>query len=415
MRCLAGVPLLLLASGCVDDDGPDPMPEPDTGTVQISTYGSAADPPGGKAGVEVIAINPDGTTTSVTTAEIGYSVLTIVEGASVVALYPDQLDEQYELWAFLGVEPGDVLEFGDPFRDEIGVETADMTVTFPSVPGATGYVAMDHCRTQSAAAPATSVTIHQFEACQPAYGEVRLVAHDETTGAVLAHGSVRLSDFVPGGTVELTAWETPPEIVLDARGLPASVTRAEMLLSVTPSHGWTAGSPALAPSGGVATWTTPWVPWGSEARLTLVTDQGKTQTTLDGFDGSALSYMFMDVAELPWLTAVEVDAGASRIVVTAPEGRRTDSTWLRVSIDGPQPYRWLVVAPPVAGGFNTFELPALPPPLDGANLDGGRVTEVVATLVDYPFWDGYDEVRGAPAYASYDAVRLSEWYARPAP
>jgi hypothetical protein len=406
MRWLACVPLVLGASGCVDDAAPDPMPEPETGTIRLGTY---------LAGVEVVAINPDGTAVRAQTAEIGYTEMTVQAGASVVALNPDQLDAPYEVWAILGVQPGDFLSFGSDPGFVLGAETAAMTVTFPSVAGAAGYVAMSYCRTETIAAPATSVTIHQFEGCAPVVAsELNLIAHDGN-GTLLAHGAIPLG-FSSGGTVSLADWDEPTRLRFYARELPPIVTRAEMVATARSytSSGWSSPASAVTPSDGVVSFITPWADElveNVEARATFITDAGQIQTTVDGLS-SATAHSFVDAAELPWITAIAVDVGASTVAVTAEGTRLPDSTWLDVSyLDEPSglSYRWRVVAPPVTEGSNTFQLPVLPAPFDGINLAERHHPEAVVTLVDDPGRDGYDEVREARPFRSDDPMRFSGW------
>lgn len=402
--------------GAGTDADPD-APTPPVGNISITTYGSNSDPSGLKPGVDIVAIDPDGSTSTATTGPEGTTTLTIAAGASVSAMYPDQFDGRYEVWTVLAAEPGDELVFGDAERIEYGVPTADMDVTVPSIAGGYAYFVYGACGGESVAAPMTTITIHQFANCEPATQDLFLVATN-VNNDILGYGVLPATPFTAGGSVALTAWLPPGSLALDAAGIPPQVNRASMLAAMRlPSGpGHVQGELDLAPTGGSVSWTAPSPPVGDaiEVRLTLVTLEGPTQWTSDVIDAAATSHTFADVAALPWVSEIVVDPATSSLSFTAAGGRAPDATWLSFSYapeEFGQYYEWLVVAPPTTDGANTITIPTLPAPFDGANLvASGSSSDAFVSLLDFVGADGYDDARPLSVNSMHGGVRVSELY-----
>jgi len=425
MRSTVLACLLLVACGGGGDapggpDAGDPDADLPSGTIAVTAYGSFEDPAGPKPDVDIVAINPGGSSSTARTGPDGTAELTIVAGASVVAMYPDQFNGEYEVWAVLGAAPGDELVFGDPSRRLVGAETDSMTVTFPAVAGATGYFVHGECRLATVAAPATSVTIHHFTDCAPASQDLVLFAYNGATGALLGYGAMPDTPFTADGSVALASWEAPGSLTLEAAGIPDDVIRAEMLaVMATPDGlGYPRSSSDLVPSGGAVSWTTGFAPLGdaAEVRLSLITSEGQTQHTSDVIDAATTTHTFTDVAALPWVVDVGGDAATSTIEATTAGGRAPDATVIAVDLFNGQNYRWLVVAPPPSGDDASFTLPRLPSPFDGANLDSdGAAGDVYVTLLDVLDAAGYDELRQRSPVSAFRGARWSDGYGSLAP
>src|SRR5688572_19112112 len=139
----ACVSLGLLLAAC-DSWSEEPLP---SGAVTVTTYGGFSEAPGPKAGVELFAIDPDGTARTATTDAYGEAELTVVAGGSVVAMYPDQGEfGQLEIHAVLGVEPDDSIAFGDSDPLDRGAIEGQLSIAIPALAGAASYSVTTPCQ-----------------------------------------------------------------------------------------------------------------------------------------------------------------------------------------------------------------------------------------------------------------------------
>src|SRR6185312_7493234 len=93
--------------------GPDPDAGGPPGPVTVTTfYDGSTDDRGPQRGIDVLAIDPDGTTRATQSDASGHAELDVVAGGSVVAIYPAMYGGS-DVTAVLSVVPGDDLVFGD--------------------------------------------------------------------------------------------------------------------------------------------------------------------------------------------------------------------------------------------------------------------------------------------------------------
>lgn len=224
MRRFASIASGLFAcvTGCGDDGGARKLPDaplvedgltPDmiaSGSVNITTMSRCCDVAANTpvANVLVVAVNADGSLagTAMTDAQ-GKASLDIREGATVTAVYPEDVDNETVITSYVGVKPNDELTFGDAyFEVDQAVTGADgqMTINWPMVTNATSYVVYTPCETYGRSATGLTLSASLYEYCQTPTAPIVVTAFDANS-VMLSSAYLPSAPFTVGAVVNLVA------------------------------------------------------------------------------------------------------------------------------------------------------------------------------------------------------------------
>ena len=411
---------LFLACGSSKDDQPidaDPGPDADvdanvdpSGDATVSTKAGVTGQPVGMAiaDVELISTLPNGDmlATGKTDAS-GNATIKVYPGGTVTAVYRHTgTDMGADLFTFVGVEPGDKLDFGQKLLfNGTGTNIGSQTYTWPTSPNGAvaGYRVLTACSTNLVLAPnTTSPPLAEFSLCNKT--PMRIVyAATTPSPATLANCGSRVVTFSAGATVGLPAWSNAVTASGNLSGLPASVTNVNVgmrvVLNDASEISLAGGGPISgAPTGGAFTGNFQWCPDVGErtsARVDLRRPNSGVITVLDALPASATSVTVSSPVVPPWvepefMTSTEMRSASWKF---ADEGTNAhDAVYLQLqyqqqinnmSFLG----RWHVVMPP---GTQSVNLPKLPAAFDdfqakpGVTLMFGRIYAIeVPTLTRY--------------------------------
>ena len=406
------VAVLILAacgsSGGVGDAGDDSAAGdglgPDELTVTTRTRcctGVLGEP---APGIEIIAIDPDGTTRMATTDGAGNATLAVERGASVTAVYA--LGSYFYLSTFVAVAPGDHLEFGEGGASW-GEVTASMRASYP-VSSAQTVVVYHACGPGAGGGGAGSnfASIDRWDRCAPASVDLHYVGYDASS-SLIEWGVQQSVPFVGGGTTTLASWKPPRQLRVTAQNLPPEVSRVALTGMVRGADGhavYPIGNLAIAsgpPSGGMFVRDLP-LGDGGAGMWSIVgssrTGYGDQVATAD-LAATATVHVEPAPVTLPWSGAIALDPATQH--VTWPrdgsgtyDGAYLRATWIVPSSGGDESYAWTLVVPPDRDAeLDLPRLPAayaryLPPAGVALALEGERWD--FATVADY------DELRQRP-------------------
>ncbi len=419
MRRFASVATGLFAcvTGCGDDGGARKLPDaplvedgpaPDmlaSGTVNVTTMvrccDVAANTP--QANVLVVAGNVDGQIASTATTDAqGQATLTIREGATVTAIYPEDANQETIAVSYVGVKPDDNLTYGDGYytlsQTITGVD-GQLVLNWPAVTGATQYRVYHPCENYGPYVNGLTRSLPLYTYCQTANAPIAVIALDASYRVV---SSVYLpaAAYAPG-TLTLVAnqWvnQAADNYTASISGLPAAVDDVGFGLEaayagfsytdneyVTPKSG---GGTAMLSVPSTATATT------IDARLSR-----NSYRQQEHYKRGPSPVVF-PAPTLPWLSGVIFNAEERHAVWLQTMGTYDASIlgtrWRRTDGKIDHYYRWRVILPPGVTEFSVGTPPAeLEPYLPGAADD----VEHELTLVDLSSAASYDAARALPEW-----------------
>lgn len=423
---------MFAAAGCTSethftDAGPESDASPVdaevvvAGDVTVTTYTRDFDgvyTPAVRAGVTVVAINPDGTVADTGTSDAtGNVTLTgVLPGAAVSAVYEDPNDQ--DLVTVLGVKPGDHLTFGERNNnyDSSGA-AATATINFTNttdtyytyVYGPCGYNIV-YGNT------ATTITYSQYDGCQTDPAD--LLLFQIASPSYLPVRQIVLRDVAFGDNVTIDAgatWTVPNDMTFGAHGLIDQVNYVNLnvtpILAGLPTYGAGEGN---APVDNAISMLRP-VFSGSDNLITSVSMERSgnlgQQERYELLPATAsATTVDVDVEEIPWIGEISA-SGAGQVAVWPQigaepyDGGIASIYWSRyVPDDGGEGgtnsyFSWTVYVPP---GVTAYQWDAVPDAIapyvpttdDSVNID--------LTLVDFPGVDGYDAFRAVPEWQAYN-------------
>jgi len=427
-----------MACGAVNDSGDKPTPidaalSPDDAALPIddAAPGPDADLSGNAtvhtkaavagqvlnaaiADVDVISNLPNGNVLATgKTDAAGSATIKVYPGGAVTALYHHSgTNTGADLFTFVGVAPGDTLEFGQKVIPFTGTNTnlGSQTYTWPASPnaGVTNYRVQTSCTSTSVAAPGTSsLALAEFAACNR--NPMRILYTTTTSNpTTLVNCGVRTTAFGSGDTVALGAWSNAVAGSGNLTGLPASVTSSSVSLSAV--VGGTielmllgGGSAGGAPTGGAFTGNFPWCPNLGErtvARVNLARPGFGSIVVMDSLPATAASVTVASPMLPPWVEFTALASAYRRSVawVLANEGASAhDAVYLALGylqrVNNISSFgEWHIMMPP---NTQSIDLPKLPTALDAfaPQVDdfGLQVFSLVA--IEVPTISNYDGLR----------------------
>lgn len=414
--------LFACVAGCGDDGGArklpdapvlDDAPPPDmlaAGTVNITTMSRCCTvaPNTPQPGILVVAVDADGTVAGTATTDAdGKASLSIKEGATVTAIYPEDNEHDTDVHTYVGVKPDDNLTFGDGYY---AVNTlvpegsnGSMTINWTAQTGATGYQIHTPCQTYGSTDAATltySATLAYY--CQTPTAPI-VVAAVDANGKVISSAYVPAAAFTVNAIVDIAAnqWvaQTADNFVLSMSGIDAVVTDARLRANADFDRYILSNSESLTPENGAAsaTFSLPGTAphLYAEARLRRNGNYG-AQTY---YKGSPSPYAF-DAPKLPWISDRAIINPAQNRVLWFETAGTYDAAvlflqWQRNESKTSHYFNWTVILPPNVADFTLGTPPAelaafLPSPKDFVDAD--------LQLVDLSSAASYDAARALPEW-----------------
>jgi len=379
-----------------------------SGVVNITTvvrYGDAA-PDTPKGNILVVGVNADGTLAgTATTDAAGKATLTIREGATVTAIYPEDAFIDNTITSYVGVKPNDNLTFGDHYftpPTTIAGTAGLMTVNWPAFIGATQYLVYSPCGSNYVTGTTYSLPLQTY--CQTATAPILVMAVDANYD-IIATAYLPAAAFTVGATVNVAAgqWvaQTANSFVVSMSGLDPVVTAVRFNANAqfpqftigesdfpTPKAGAASAMLSIPMSAGALTY--------ASAQLNRNGNFGE-QTY---FKRGASPIAFAPTA-LPWISDTSIISAFPPYRVVWLETASTydaavlDMSWQRSDGKITHYFQWRVILPPGVADFKLGTPPAelaalLPTVDDNVNHE--------LRLVDLSSATSYDAARALPEW-----------------
>ena len=405
--------LFALIAGCGDDGAarpadapPPPDGDPDAPTIGDVTVMAHArccnlPPLTPEEGVIVAVVQPDGTLgETATTDASGVATLTGVHtGATVAALYPENVDYQTYLTTFSGVKPGDRLTVGHNYYapSAAGTEGA-ITVEVPSLSGYQYLNIFAPCGGSFTNAT-TAVTLPLYDSCQTPTAAVLFLALD--AGYIpIASGFLPDAPYTNGAVVSLPAWTPSQDFTVSMTGVGATISYADLHVVAAyprwPYYRYGAAQRVGSMMTGTVLLPTTAPRTYASASLNHTLYPGNQRA----FHAGASPLTF-EAPKLPWITSVTVDAVGRRVAWSTTPGA-FDAVTVRLSWDrydgggNYHYYEWNAVLPPGTEEIALAELAPTLPHLPTDQLYGD------VRLIDLASASSYDALRAAPEWVFAD-------------
>jgi len=391
------------------------------GEVTVTTftrYFDGVPAPVVRAGVTVVAIQPDGTVADTGTSDASGNVTLsgVLPGATVSAIYADENDQ--DLVTFLGVKPGDHLRFGEHASDFAPIDQSGAattaTINFANPAGTTYQTwAVGPCGANSVYYNATSITLPQYDGCQTDPAEIVLQQVGTTNSQPVRQITLPAQAFADNQVIDLTAtaWGPVDTFTFGMHGLDDAITNVGVevrsVFQGSPTYA-AYGSPEV--TAGAATEAVA-VPPNADSVISEIQmsrsgnlgDQSLYQTRPGTASSSTVD---VDVQNIPWLGEVVGSAAAQlalwpQVGVQPYDGGILSMYWSRYVPDGGEGgtyayFSWNVIIPPGFVGYQWDSVPAALADYVPATDDNVSVDVAIVDLADA---DGYDDLRGEPEWA----------------
>ena len=381
------------------------------GTVNITTMvrccDVAANTP--QANVAVIAVNADGNVAGTATTDAqGHATLTIREGATVTAIYPEEkVNQETFAISYVGVKPNDSLTYGDAYytpNQTLTGTAGQMTINWPAVTGAYQYRLITPCESPYTAGLTYSISLQTY--CQMPTAPIGLFAVD-TNYEVISSVYLPAAAFTVGATVNVTAGQWVNQAVgnytVSISGLPASVYEADFDVDAKyAGFNYDASNYVIPKSGaGSVMISSPTTVLGTTAHARLYRNNYSRQ---DHYKPGPSPVAF-PAPTLPWLSGLIFNPEDRHALWLQTAGTYDasilETNWTHSAVKEPDHYfRWRVILPPGVTEFAVGTPPAeLAPYLPGADDSVGYEL----TLVDLSSAASYDAARALPEWRLADA------------
>lgn len=390
-----------------------------TGVAQVVTHSHI---PGGGAGtaiatnITVVSVRPNGTVADmVTTDATGMSMIHVYPGGSVTAIYPHTAPDMGNDFAtFMGVKPGDTLNFGRAYGPVQATSLGTEAISWPSDPAVTnGYCFFTPCG-EFCEGQTTTGSISNTTGCDREPMQVEgigfTVVNSRTTVAGFSQSNFT---FQSGGSVGLNGWATPQTMMINLTGLPTEVQTVEPIVYNVANGGTLMFGYAVSgsPTGGAYSTSFAWPTFGDRTfgQLELFR-QGvfSEMEVMDSFSTSGTSWTVASPTLPPWVSAAVTSAPAG-IIMWFPvppithDGTVIQTEWThQIGATNYLSY-WDFIVPP---DQTTINLPKLPPPYDtmvpqdedsiDLEFDQFNIFEEGVQLLELPSITSYDELRALP-------------------
>lgn len=382
-----------------------------TGSVNVkATVRSNSDSAPGtpQANVLVVALQKDGTLvgTAMTAADGTATLAGVSDGASVTAVYPDDVNGNHMLVTYAGVKIGDTLTFGDKyFTPPVQGTDGSMLVTWQPVTNATSYVIYGQCYESGRyVGNNTSVNLALYESCQSATSPFIVKAYGND--GLLASIHVASTASTPGTMLDLTAGQwvaaTASNATIGISGLSAMTNDVE-LDYFADFHGlrdYNYRYPGIDAGAASETFTI--------AAADTLTGGAQLYRAGNGVQASykqSASPIALTAPTLPWIDGLV--ANSKQVLWLQTSGTTYDAAllqlgWHRDMDDGKGSgstttvnWNWNVILPPGGTGFT---IPTPPPALAAMLPDDTTRVDSDLVFIDLSSAADYDAVRALPEY-----------------
>ncbi len=392
-----------------------------TGTANVVTlahldHQGAGPLTGQPAGnIDVVSLRPDGSVAgTIKTNGAGQASIPVYPGGTVTAIYPRGDGAGAELVTFADVKPGDTLTFGREVQNQASTEVGQITVTLPSLMGASYYYVLNDCN-YSYVSPNTTgggatARLVDYTSCHGSNNQVVLALALDSSGTLKASMSMPIT-YVNNTTYTFgNNWVTAPTASLTVSGLSPEIYYVNFNLATalykTPFQAVTGGSPM----GNAISAMAPFPPVGPRAlaQVDLVRSGSFGPTILfSALPTNDLKLTVNAPALPPWLSAAVIKpalGGAAWFPVGGAGSSGLPSSHDAVvgqmnygRNDGPNylNFSWTFIIPPTE---TEFKLPVLPAPFESLQprVNDGSTYSNTLTLLEVPSVDGYDDARALP-------------------
>lgn len=393
-------------AGPGSDGGSGSPPDP-AGTLKVVTQARVLVPGGAasgaaQSGVDVVAVQHDGTTIDGTaqSGADGRASLQVHAGGSVTAIYHHAVDAGADLVTYFGVQPGDMITFGQRFGSTQTASLGAMTFSYPSLSGAS-YQVFGPCGSGTAGGTQLSIVLTEQPSCHVDPMDIVFIATN-SAGDVIGYNYLNVA-FHAGTTVPITTWATPKTAMLSITGLPPEVGVVNAVLGNVgnvdqPMFQFLVRGQA---TGGAFSSSFPWAATAvrTVAQLSVARD-GNFQPIqlLDILKPDATTWTVASAPLPPWLqTSVVSTVDRTGSISMSGTGRYDAAVvhieWQHLVAGAVIVSRWTFVLPP---GMMTFAFPALPSELAAVLPPPADQYTTEAHLIQIPSLAGYDALRAIP-------------------
>lgn len=415
------IPLAFLVLGCgsVKDSGgaidatidtPPGIDADESGTATVSTKAAV---PGQTVGavvadVDIISMLPNNTLLEMKKTDgTGNATIKVYPGGTVTAIYRHTGgDMGADLITWVGVKPGDTLEFGNR---QIGVTSSTnigtQSYSYPSVGAGHRYIVRTNCSASSANDPTLSVSVSEFSSCNKTTMDALYTATLSASPFTLTNCASRQNfTFMNGQNLAIGSWQTAVNATANITGLSATITNVTTQLGTVidgDAERFSAQANG-APSGGAFTGSFPWCTFGERTLGTLFMSRNGNFGSMQLFDSLPSSQVSWTVANPmmpPWIEGTFLTSTHLGLVswVLVPDGMNaSDAVYASVSYTiriSNMFYggTWHFIAPPNTMAINLPKLPA-------------QFAEILPTT---EFGMGLNRLQtfDVPTVTSYDQVR----------
>ncbi|HEX3761839.1 MAG TPA: hypothetical protein VHW23_24235 [Kofleriaceae bacterium] len=391
-------------------DGDPGEPADPSGTLKVVTQARFFVPAGtasgaGQSGVDVVSVQRDGTTIdgAAKSDADGHASLPVHTGGSVTAIYHHAADAGADLVTYFGVEPDDMITFGQRFSSTQTTSLGAMTFSFPSL-SAANYQVFGPCGNDTAGPNQLSITLTELASCHVDPMDVVFVALNGA-GQVIGYNYLNVA-FHAGTTAPITTWATPRTAMLSITGLPAEVRVVNAVLGNVGNVDQRMFQFLVTgqATGGAYSNSFPWATTAvhTEAQLIVARD-GNFQPIqlLDILQPDTTTWTVASAQLPPWLqTAAVSTADRTGSIFMSGDGHYDAAVvhieWQHLMAGATIVSRWTFVLPPT---MTSFAFPALPSELAAVLPPAADQYTTEAHLIEIPAVDGYKALRAIPEAA----------------
>ena len=230
---------LLFGCGSVKDSGgpidaaidANTIDADQSGNVTVTTRGAVFGDSfvGAKGDIDLISSLPNSTSFATGKSDgSGNGSIKVVPGGSVTAAYKHTADMGFEFITFVGVKPGDTLEFGNRqpfFVCNVGCTNNNtlgaVNYTWTVQPGATRTILAGSCFSQSVDAPGAATSGNENPSCTQNPMDTLFVS---LTGTAVSGCTTRQNVAFPGPVNGGTPSSAPFAVTANVTGIPADFT-----------------------------------------------------------------------------------------------------------------------------------------------------------------------------------------------
>ncbi|MDQ3369312.1 MAG: hypothetical protein M3680_28125 [Myxococcota bacterium] len=354
----------------------------------------------------------------------GNVTIKVVPGGSVTAIYKHTIDMGADLITWVGVKPGDTLNFSSRSaqapQGTPNTSLGSQTFSWPTQGGVTQYIVSTSTTANGAGSASTSLVMQEnqlWNVNSPFGGTFFQVPRKDPqdvlflalTGNMLSHFNTRQNvTFSAGANVAIGGWAPAVAASVNMTGLPPEITgvsgQFSTVLDGMTEHSFLQGFNGQ-PTGGAFTGNFMWAPVGDRTLAYASFNRQNFQSIrlIDSLTSNAVSQTIASPTLPPWVQGQVAVSTALReatwfpvpTAASAHDGQMLRVGWNHVVSAVNHPHAWHFILPPGQTSITFPKLPAafedhLPAPQDGLNALQLRLFDISTAA-------NYDAVRALPS------------------